>query len=95
MRFNPVFHLVEIVRAPLMGLPVEMFTYQYLALATGYRNLLKIVSRAHLDGFYYKPRADRALIEAHDVRAAFVGGAAIAAAAAVSLASGAGRLVLT
>ena len=32
---------------------------------TGYRNLLKLVSRAHLDGFYYKPRADRALIEAH------------------------------
>ncbi|MGI8422924.1 MAG: DNA polymerase III subunit alpha [Chloroflexota bacterium] len=32
---------------------------------TGYRNLLKIVSRAHLEGFYYKPRADKALIETH------------------------------
>jgi DNA polymerase III subunit alpha len=32
---------------------------------TGYRNLLKIVSRAHLDGFYYKPRADKDLIAQH------------------------------
>ncbi|HEU5318141.1 MAG TPA: DNA polymerase III subunit alpha [Chloroflexota bacterium] len=32
---------------------------------TGYRNLVKIVSRAHLDGFYYKPRADKDLIAAH------------------------------
>lgn len=34
MRFNPVYHLVEVVRAPLMGLPVEVFTYQYLGVAT-------------------------------------------------------------
>jgi DNA polymerase-3 subunit alpha len=32
---------------------------------TGYRNLLKIVSRAHLEGFYYKPRADRELLAGH------------------------------
>ncbi|MFO7612385.1 MAG: DNA polymerase III subunit alpha, partial [Clostridia bacterium] len=29
----------------------------------GYRNLLKIVSKAHLEGFYYKPRADYELLE--------------------------------
>lgn len=29
----------------------------------GYRNLLKIVSLAHTEGFYYKPRADRELLE--------------------------------
>ncbi len=30
---------------------------------TGYRNLIKIVSKAHLEGFYYKPRADYELLE--------------------------------
>jgi len=29
---------------------------------TGYKNLMKLVSRAHLEGFYYTPRADRELI---------------------------------
>lgn len=28
----------------------------------GYRNLVKIVSQAHIDGFYYKPRADKQLL---------------------------------
>lgn len=32
---------------------------------TGYRNLLVLVSRAHLEGFYYKPRIDWELLEAH------------------------------
>ena len=30
---------------------------------TGYRNLMKIVSQAQLEGFYYKPRVDFALLE--------------------------------
>ena len=29
---------------------------------TGYRNLLKIVSYAHTEGFYYRPRADKELL---------------------------------
>ena len=29
----------------------------------GYRNLLKLSSRGHLEGFYYKPRLDRELLE--------------------------------
>ncbi len=29
----------------------------------GYRNLVKLVSRAHLEGFYYRPRLDRELLE--------------------------------
>jgi DNA polymerase-3 subunit alpha len=40
--------------------------YHLLLLAKnlkGYQNLVKLVSRAHLEGFYYKPRADRALLE--------------------------------
>ncbi|HUD10893.1 MAG TPA: DNA polymerase III subunit alpha [Candidatus Saccharimonadia bacterium] len=28
----------------------------------GYHNLMKLVSKAHLDGFYYKPRIDRQLL---------------------------------
>ncbi|MDR1603636.1 MAG: DNA polymerase III subunit alpha [Gracilibacteraceae bacterium] len=28
----------------------------------GYRNIVRIVSRAHLEGFYYKPRADKELL---------------------------------
>ncbi len=32
---------------------------------TGYHNLLELSSRAHLEGFYYKPRIDRELLEKH------------------------------
>ncbi|UWG98967.1 DNA polymerase III subunit alpha [Dehalobacter sp. DCM] len=31
----------------------------------GYQNLVKIVSQAYVDGFYYKPRADKALLQQH------------------------------
>ncbi len=31
----------------------------------GYRNLVKLVSLAHLEGFYYKPRVDKALLKEH------------------------------
>jgi DNA polymerase-3 subunit alpha len=31
----------------------------------GYANVLKLVSRAHMDGFYYKPRVDFACLEQH------------------------------
>ena len=31
----------------------------------GYRNLIKLVSRAYLEGFYYKPRVDRELLAQH------------------------------
>lgn len=42
--------------------------YHLLLLAkneVGYHNLIKIVSKAHLEGFYYRPRADRDLLEQH------------------------------
>ena len=32
---------------------------------TGYRNLIQLVTKAHLEGFYYKPRVDRELLELH------------------------------
>jgi DNA polymerase-3 subunit alpha len=31
----------------------------------GYRNLIKLVSASHLEGFYYKPRIDRELLAQH------------------------------
>ena len=31
----------------------------------GYRNLMKLSSKAHLEGFYYKPRVDHELLEEH------------------------------
>lgn len=32
---------------------------------TGYRNLIRLVTKAHLEGFYYKPRVDKELLAAH------------------------------
>jgi len=31
----------------------------------GYRNLIKLVSKAYLEGFYYKPRMDKELLQQH------------------------------
>lgn len=33
--------------------------------AEGYYNLIKLVTKAHLEGFYYKPRVDHALLRQH------------------------------
>lgn len=45
---------------------VEGEAYYHLILLaenqTGYRNLMELVSRGHLEGFYYKPRIDRELL---------------------------------
>ena len=32
---------------------------------TGYRNLLQLVTRSHLEGFHYRPRIDKELLEQH------------------------------
>ena len=32
---------------------------------TGYRNLVKLVTEAHLEGFYYKPRIDKEILAQH------------------------------
>ena len=42
--------------------------YHFTLLAkdeSGYRNLVKLISTAHLDGFHYKPRIDKELLAAH------------------------------
>ncbi len=33
--------------------------------ATGYRNLVKLISTAHLDGFHYRPRIDKEILAKH------------------------------
>src|SRR3990172_154179 len=46
----------------------ESKPYHLLLLAknmTGYKNLLKLASLAQLEGFYYKPRVDKAALAAH------------------------------
>ncbi|OGY98661.1 MAG: DNA polymerase III subunit alpha [Candidatus Liptonbacteria bacterium RIFCSPHIGHO2_01_FULL_57_28] len=32
---------------------------------TGWKNLIQLVTKAHIEGFYYKPRVDRDLLRAH------------------------------
>jgi DNA polymerase-3 subunit alpha len=32
----------------------------------GYKNLIQLVTKSHLEGFYYKPRIDRELLEKHN-----------------------------
>src|SRR4030095_11039631 len=48
--------------------PSRESTYHLTLLAeneTGYRNLVKLVSAAHLDGFYYRPRVAKDLLATH------------------------------
>jgi DNA polymerase-3 subunit alpha len=53
-------------RSRLEKTAVEGESYYHLILLaenqTGYRNLLELVSRGHLEGFYYKPRIDREVL---------------------------------
>ena len=32
---------------------------------TGYHNLIQLTTKAHLEGFYYKPKVDKELLEQH------------------------------
>ncbi|MSQ42064.1 MAG: DNA polymerase III subunit alpha [Dehalococcoidia bacterium] len=48
--------------------PAAKTSYHLTLLAQnerGYRNLLKLSTASHLEGFYYKPRVDRELLEQH------------------------------
>ena len=48
--------------------PADKSPYHLTLLArdeTGYRNLLQLTTKAHLEGFYYRPRVDRELLEQH------------------------------
>ena len=47
---------------------LDSFQYHLTLVAkdiTGYRNLLRLVSKGFLEGFYYKPRVDRELLAEH------------------------------
>jgi DNA polymerase-3 subunit alpha len=49
-------------------IPGEDNAYHVILLAenlSGYKNLLKLISAAHLEGFYYVPRIDRELLKQH------------------------------
>ncbi len=48
---------------------VDIDQYHVVLLAkdlTGYKNLIKIVTKAHLEGYYYKPRIDFELLEKYN-----------------------------
>ncbi len=48
---------------------IDKERYRLILLAeneTGYKNLIKLVTFAHLEGFYYKPRIDRELLEKYN-----------------------------
>src|SRR6185436_6754139 len=47
---------------------IDSKSYHMILLAKnmqGYQNLVKLVTIAHLDGYYYKPRIDEELLEKH------------------------------
>src|SRR3990172_5791119 len=51
---------------PSPGLRTGKQPYHMTLLAknnTGYRNLLALLTKAHLEGYYYRPRMDRELLE--------------------------------
>ncbi|HLB27887.1 MAG TPA: DNA polymerase III subunit alpha, partial [Dehalococcoidales bacterium] len=48
--------------------PADKQNYHLILLAknqTGYRNLIQLTTKAHLEGFYYKPRVDKELLTRH------------------------------
>ena len=48
--------------------PADKSPYHMVLLAKdneGYRNLIQLVTKSHLEGFYYKPRIDKELLEEH------------------------------
>ena len=52
-------------RKPTQG---EERSYHLILLAEtgeGYRNLIRLVSKAHVEGFYYKPRVDKEILREH------------------------------
>lgn len=54
------------MRSRIHGIDDKRYHLTVLAFTTeGYHNLIKLVSRAHLEGFYYKPRVDKALLRDH------------------------------
>jgi len=52
-------------KEPIPGLPKNYHLVLLAQNEEGYRNLVKIVSAAHIKGFYYKPRVDRTLLAEH------------------------------
>jgi len=55
----------EVVGDPVGGARQEPYHHLTVLAETqqGYKNLMKLVSRAYLEGYWYKPRADKELLE--------------------------------
>ncbi len=66
---HPVIGCEVYVAQQDRGIRNEQNKYNHLVLLCesqeGYRNLIKLVSAGFLDGFYYKPRVDKALLAQH------------------------------
>jgi DNA polymerase-3 subunit alpha len=61
-------YVAETSRHSKKDAKVDRSGYHLILLAknlAGYRNLLKLVSAAYIEGFYYKPRIDKELLEKH------------------------------
>lgn len=61
-------YVAETSRHSKKDAKVDRSGYHLILLAknlVGYRNLLKLVSTAYTEGFYYKPRIDKELLEQH------------------------------
>ena len=62
----PRVDMVEPARIPGVG---NKNYYHLILLAenyTGYKNLIKLASAGYLDGFYYRPRIDKELLQQHN-----------------------------
>ncbi len=57
------YHRTDKKRIP--GMPAGFPLLLYAKNQEGYRNLCKLSSAAHLEGFYYTPRIDKELLEKH------------------------------
>lgn len=51
MRMNPIYHMVEIVRAPLLGQSIELSSLYYLAIMTSVGWLIAILAYRRYSGF--------------------------------------------
>ena len=57
---------LEGMRDKRPGIDDKRFHLTALAInSAGYQNLIQLVTKAHLEGFYYKPRVDKDLLRQH------------------------------
>ena len=66
---KPIIGVNIVAAGDMAGRGAQERHYNHIVLlaqnAEGYRDLMQLVSKAHLEGYYYKPRIDHALLEKH------------------------------